>query len=176
MLLKQLSNFLEKRVNQELSAKMRLSLESATLEYFKKREEIEERVILTTNWLAYFVENIHEPEFEEPSTLDDSDLLTAHKVLIEALKRFIDSHQESDPTCTYILTVYRKFKTELEKRFPDYPKGDGFLDYLEARTEREGKSDARRTGEFCIHCGSKNVRSNGDKWQCDDCKKQFRKR
>jgi hypothetical protein len=79
------------------------------------------------------------------------------------------------PTCTYILTVYRKFKTELETRFSDYPKGDGFLDYLDARSQREGKSKARETGEFCVHCGSTKVRSNGSMWSCGDCKKQFRK-
>lgn len=176
MLLKELSRFLEKRVNQELSPKMKLSLESNNLQYFQKREEIEAHILETTNWFTYFLDNIREPEFEDPSTLDDSDLLTFHKVLIEALKRAIDSHNESDPTCTYILSVYYKTKAELEKRFADYPKGNGFLDYLETRTQREGKSEARKTGAFCIFCGSENVRSNGDKWQCGDCEKQFRKR
>lgn len=175
MLLKMLSEFLEKRTNQEISPKMKLSLEGDNRAYFLKRAEIEERILKETNWLAYFLDNVQDPELEDPKTLDDSDLLTIHQVFIEILKKSIDAHQENEPMCTKVLALYRKSKTELETRFADYPREDGFEDYLEARTQREGRSDARKTGEFCIFCGSEKIRSNGDKWQCRNCKKLFRK-
>jgi len=176
MLLKMLSEFLEKRVNQEMSFKMKLLYESNTLEYFKKRMEIEEHILTSTDWLLYFEEHIHEPELEDPSTLDDSDLLTIHKVFIEVLKKAIDSHQETEPTCTKVLTLYQKTKTELESRFADYPRGDSFTDYLEARTEREQRDNARISGSMCPNCGSRDITSYGDKWKCRTCRKLWRKR
>ena len=171
-----LSEFLEKRVNQELSAKMKMFYESNTLEYFKKRMEIEEHILNSTDWLLYFIDHVQDSELEDPSTLDESDLLTVHKVFIEVLKKAIDSHQENEPMCTKVLTLYRKSKTELEHRFADYPREDSFEDYLSTRELREGKFEARKTGEFCINCGSTEVRSNGSQWKCDTCGKQFRKR
>jgi hypothetical protein len=83
--------------------------------------------------------------------------------------------REKESLCDYVRAVYSDTKQELENRFADYPRGDGFEDYLSVRTQREGKEDARKSGEYCINCGSKNVRSNGTMWSCDDCKRHFRK-
>jgi predicted RNA-binding Zn-ribbon protein involved in translation (DUF1610 family) len=177
MLLKQLENFLEKRINQTLSAKMKLSFESNISGYFQEREQIEGKVILETNWLSYFSEYVTtETEFEDPKFLDDSDLLTFHQITIEALKRFIDAHRETETLCNHVLAVYRDTKTELEKRFPEFPRGDGFTDYLEARTEREVRDSARITGSMCPNCGSTDISSYGDKWRCRTCQKLWRKR
>lgn len=160
---------------------MSQQFEGNTQGYFKLREEIESKVISETNWSSYFSEHVTlDMQFEDPKTLCDSDLLTFHQISLETLKRFIDSRLEKEPLgfslCVYVRAIYSDTKAELETRFADYPKGDGFADYLSAREQREGKETARKTGEYCIHCGSKNVRSNGDKWQCDDCKRQTRKR
>lgn len=83
--------------------------------------------------------------------------------------------RESEPICAFVLAIYEHTRKELENRFENYPQGNGFLDYLGACTQREGKEDARKNSEYCINCGSKNVRSNGTMWSCDDCERHFRK-
>lgn len=52
-----------------------------------------------------------------------------------------------------------------------YPKADRTL--LKNRRIEE----ARKTGSFCIHCGSNQVRNySKSEWQCKKCKRRFRKR
>jgi hypothetical protein len=54
--------------------------------------------------------------------------------------------------------------------------GDSFLDYLNAKPEREVKETAGEDGKTCIFCGSGDVASNGyAMWKCRACGKQFRK-
>lgn len=180
MLLKQLSEFLEREINKRISPKMRMQFEGNTQGYFLLRAEIEDQLIHSINWLTYFPEHISfETPIEDLKTLDNSSLLTLHKILIETLKRLIDANQEKEPLgeslCVFVRAIYQDTKAECETRFPEFPKGDGFEDYLGAREHREGKSEARKTGAFCIFCNG-SVRSNGDKWKCDSCGKQFRKK
>lgn len=155
---------------------MKLQYESNARGYFQEREEIEAKIILETNWLSYFNEHvILDTPIEDPKTLDNSDLLTFHQIMIQTLKGFIDTNRESESMCAFILAVYERSKTELENRFHNYPQGSGFLDYLSARSEREQRDNARITGSMCPNCGSADIASYGDKWKCRNCKKLFRK-
>jgi ribosomal protein L37AE/L43A len=69
----------------------------------------------------------------------------------------------------------------LEKRFPiEWVKGDGFLDYLENREERNRKArlleETRITGSICPYCESMHVIKAGNAFRCKECGKYWRKK
>ena len=176
MFFENLSDFLMYSVNQRISDKQKEKLPLEKL-YFAHRAKTEETVILGTYWSSFFDECtwLNEP-VEDPKTLTDSDLVTFQLVIIQALKSYIDLNREQEPNVQRLHEIYLKLKSELETRKLHDPSRDGFQAYIEARTERDQFDTARQLGNICIHCGSKNVTSNGSMWSCGDCGKSFRKR
>jgi hypothetical protein len=102
--------------------------------------------------------------------------------MILGLKGYVDSYSEKNENCEILHEYYLLLKMEIKMRpnLSFMPSGDGFIDYLESRTERREQSDklkdARKSGSMCIFCESENLRSNGNMWKCLDCGKNFRKR
>jgi hypothetical protein len=172
-----LTQFLNKETNRKISPKMKLQFEGNEKGYFRLREEIEEKVILETNWLPFWkdCEFLDEP-LENLTLFTDSDLLTLNQVLVESLKDFIDVHLENDSICIRLRELREATFMNLRTRFPELGDEDGFQEYLGDRERRENKEDYRKTGSQCIHCGSENVTSYGKEWLCKSCGKRFRKR
>jgi hypothetical protein len=156
---------------------MSLQFDGNTSGYFKFRAELETKVILETSWLSFWQNCtfLDEP-LENLGLFTDSDLLTLNQVLVESLKDFVDAHQENNEICRKLRTMHETTFANLRTRFPELRDGDGFQEYLESREESEHREDYRVSGKRCIHCGSESVRSNGNHWQCDSCKRGFRKK
>jgi hypothetical protein len=182
----ELNLFLIRAVNQKISQKQKLQLQNLT-EYSSFRVNLEENIVLSTNWRSVLdnqpLELPTQEDIERIKTLSNDDLMRDIVILNHALSDCIDNFEESKPKTQIIHAYYRLLKQEVAHRpsLDFYPKEDGYQEYLEDRTDRLATSQqlerARETGEVCIFCGSTNVRSyNSEKWKCYTCGKQFRKR
>jgi len=181
-----LNEFLIRQVNNKISQKQKAELQNLS-EYASFRANLEENLVLSTNWrLIFDVQPIELPtqkDAETVKTLSDDDLMRNIVILNHALASHIDHFEEGKPKTQILHAYYRLLKNEIAHRNLDFYTaiGDGYQEYLEDRTDRLATAkeleSARQTGSVCIFCGSKNVRSyNSEKWKCYDCGKQFRKR
>jgi hypothetical protein len=172
-------------VSGKFSPKMKLENDTER-EYFAKRAELEDEIIQSgVNWFSYFEQSElsfpSEIDIKFTPTLSNQDLLTMLHVMILGLRGFVDSYEEKNPKCAMLHRYYLLLKKEIVLRpnLSFMPSEDGFLYYLESRTERKEQSDklkdARKSGSMCIFCESENIRSNGNMWSCLDCGKSFRK-
>jgi hypothetical protein len=191
-----LKDHLMASVNGKISFKLKENRFSHAKDYFALRRDMEEKVILETNWSSSFDECIwlNEP-LEDPKTLSDSDLVTFQLVIIQALKGYIDNHREQDPNAQRLHQIYLSLKSELVNRNLDDSGSDGFQSYLSrrekqeqennrleesSRTEQEEKNiqleEARVSGSICPYCQSVNVKKNGNSFQCKNCGRYWRKK
>jgi hypothetical protein len=182
-----LNEFLTERINAVISEKQKHSLQILR-EYAQFRAKVEENVIENlVDWRAYF-ETVDylgfpsETDIKLASLLSDSDIMTFTVILNHALKGYIDNYMENSENCQILYGYYQLLKEETQRRpsLGFYPKEDGFKDYLSTRAWRHEENrkleDARLKGNYCIFCGSENVRSyNKQEWKCYDCGKRFRK-
>lgn len=177
-----LTDFLLK-ANRNITMKAREQRLSKVEDYLRVLEAVQQDMILNTTYISFFdsmpfdfpsLEDVHEVK-----TLENSDILQFIVILNHALSQYIDTEKENLEPCQKLYAYYKLLKKEAINRNPNYPKEDGFLDYLNSRNERlEQKAKlekARVEGNICIHCGSENVKSYGNMWKCFDCKRKFRK-
>jgi len=172
-----LEEFLMEEVNRRISPKMSMQFEGNERGYFALRAEIEAKIILETAWLGFWqnCEFLEEP-LENLADFRDSELLTLNQILVQSLKAFIDAHEENNTICLMLRAMHEETVSDIRRRFPnELGNGDGFLDYLNSRSESEHAESYRSSGEKCINCGSKNVHSKGAEWKCFDCGKRFSK-
>ena len=114
-------------------------------------------------------------------TLSNEDLMEMLVIMGQGLKGYIDAYEEKSLHCEMLHAYYLMLKKEIALRpnLSFMPSQDGFIDYLESRTERkeliDKKLNARIKGNLCIFCEGSNIRSNGSMWKCLDCGKNFRK-
>jgi hypothetical protein len=141
--------------------------------YFLRRAELESEVIFSNFPYAFFRD---ECTTEEIEALDIGvfDPKTLMLVIIQALKSHVDNGLEDDPKAIALHGLYLRLKQELNSEIP-FESGDGFAEYIANREFREQVKDAPFSGEICKFCGSHNVTSYGNQWQCNDCKRHFRK-
>jgi hypothetical protein len=172
--------------NSKISDKMKLEYPTERA-YFKKRAEIEKELILRgINWQNTFESmDLRFPTEEDKAvvkTLSNQELMDFTVIMNLALRGFVDSFEEENEKCKILHEFYLLLKSEIALRpnLSFFPLGDGFEDYLSSREDRtkleNKKENARLTGEMCIHCESRNVRSNGNMFTCIDCHRSFRKR
>jgi hypothetical protein len=181
-----LNEYLNERVNALISDKQKGNLQILR-EYAVHRATVEQNVILNlVDWRSYFetanLDNPKEIDVKLVALMSDSDVLTFTVVLNRALKQCIDSYEENSEHCQILYSYYKILKVETANRpsLAFYPSEDGFKDCLETRIWRHKEerklSEARELGNYCVHCGSNNVRSyNKQEWKCYDCGKRFRK-
>jgi hypothetical protein len=180
-----LNEFLVRNVNAKISAKQKDSLQNIH-EYGIFRANLEENLVLDVDFRPWIERlNLTAPtqsDYEMVVNLSDDDLMRDVVVLNHALSRYIDSFSETSRTCQTLHSFYKLLKLEVMRRptLKFFPSGDGFSEYLEKRVERIAENseliDARRCGNICIFCQSKNVKSySSTEWKCKDCKRRFRK-
>jgi hypothetical protein len=171
--------------NSKISDKMKLEYPTERA-YFKKRAEIENELILRgINWQNTFESmDLRFPTEEDKAvvkTLSNQELMDFTIIMNLALRGYVDSFEEENEKCKILHEFYLllKFEIELRPNLSFFPKGDGFLDYLESRDSRnklrDKKLNARIEGTMCLFCEGTNIRSNGNMWHCLDCGKNFRK-
>jgi len=171
-----LEEHLRTQTNEQITDKMKgrhTHLES----YFALREEKTERAIFKTDWRTWFEKNATLQELEDLAknpSMCPFDHKTLMLIVIEGLKSYADNLDEKNPKCSALHEIYLKLKSALSIQIP-FPEGDGFEDYLNQKPQREAQETARFSGEICIFCGSRNVRSCGDMWKCYSCLRKFRK-
>jgi len=173
-------------VNGKISDKMRLEHDTLRA-YSQKYTEIEKDLIQNgVNWFSFFetCEFLSDPTEEDKEfvkTLSNDDLMEMLVIMGQALKGYVDAYEENNVNCEMLHEYYLMLKEEISLRpnLSFMPSGDGFIDYLESRTERkeiiDKKQKARIKGNICIFCESPNIRSNGNMWKCVSCGKSFRK-
>lgn len=164
-----------------IQARQKLSAEG----YFNKRKSIRQDIIENSNWLAFWQSrDVASPSEEDVKTvahLSDRGLADYYLLIMETLKQFVDADLETSDLAEKLHQYQLLLKQEINSRstMPKLSEQDGFLDWIQnkqAHKKHEHQiADARVTGEICIHCGSKNVGSNGNMWTCRDCKRSFRK-
>jgi len=162
---------LTQQINQQISPKARERL--STRQYLMKCEEIEEDVIQSVFPYAFFNEaTLEEIEQLDPTLLDSKTLML---IVISALRGFIDNEQETEPKVEALHGFYLRLKNSLCALIPEFPKEDGFVDYLKTKQHRTDLEDARVTGSICIFCEGGDVKSYGNKWFCKSCGRYFSK-
>ena len=107
--------------------------------------------------------------------MSDYDLRKINLILIQASKIVIYNEEETTELAQKVHAYYLLTHAELEQRIPEYPKGDGFEEYLAERAEREEIGDFRLTGKQCPNCGSSDIHSKGKERRCGSCGKRFSK-
>lgn len=149
----------------------------------KKIDETIENYDWVEFWLRY--KGLHMPLDEDLETLKhlgNYQLANIHEVLCYSLKQQSDNDLEYEETAQILHEYYKLTKNEINSResMPQLPPKDAFLDYIAHKKEhgrlRNLLKGARKSGEICVHCHSRNVISyNKLEWQCKDCKRRFRK-
>jgi len=171
------------KANRNISMKARETRFSSQIAYFSQLEKEVESTVLNSDYIAYFDSvSFDYPSLEdtrELETLETSDILQFIVMLNHALAQYIDAFRENEDTTQKLYAFYELLKKEACSRIPSYPKEDGYTDYLNSRNERleqkQKLEKARVEGNICVHCGSSDVRSHGDKWKCFECGRKFRK-
>ena len=153
--------------------------------YFNRRASINTKLVKETNltdfwqrcqWLAKPTET----DLRDLSILCDDDLTEYHILIFHSLIDLAKQDLENTESCKNLHEFYKLTKSEMIKRGILSNPDDAFEEYLQDReahkSQAERMEEARKTGEFCPHCDSKNIISDGHSWRCKDCKKRFRKR
>ena len=183
----QLNEFLIRQINSKISQKQKGELRDVH-EYGNFRSNIEENLVLSTNWCLIFDNQFIEfPTQNDAATvknLSDDDLMRNIVILNHALCRYIDHFEESKDKTKIIHAYYRLLKQEVTHR-PSLDfytaQGDGFKEYLENRAERlatvKQLEMTREQGNICPNCKSTtDIKSNGNMWHCSNCGYNWRKR
>jgi hypothetical protein len=168
-----LRNRLEAQVNGQISFKFREK--ASTQDYFLKLDEIENKIIASNFPFAFFQNEATLSEIEGLD-IDVMNQKTLMLSVISASKSYVNNGLENDPKAQALHGVYLRLKSSLCLEIPDYPKEDAYLSYCEEKGLRAEIENSRVTGSICIFCGSRSIKSNGNLWQCRDCKRSFRKR
>jgi hypothetical protein len=167
--------FTELYQRSKISMKGREKLQNAP-EYFKVKSASEDRLIENEGFLDFFRDCL--PSDIESMIIDccPPDFInetTLYFIVVDTLKRFIDSDLEYDPNCIKLYRVYKKMRA----KYPFMPQEtDGFADWLGGRELRRKIESWRETGEGCIYCFNEDsVYSNGNMFSCRLCKRSWRK-
>jgi hypothetical protein len=161
-----LQNRLLQAVNGELSAKGKERI--GLRQYLAKCEEIEDEIIQSEFPFAFFQEaTLEEIEALDPTLFDSKTLML---IIIEALKSFVDNEQENDPKVSALHKIYLALKISLCALIPEFPKEDGFVDYLNSRESKLLAEQLKQTGEKCPYCSGTHIQKYGQKkFKCVSC-------
>jgi hypothetical protein len=181
-----LQDLLSKFINEKISYRSRMQYEGKEDKYFKRCDEVEAKIVsgsenLVGFWLAYPLKNPTSEEIENARKMNSSDVAKFFVLLGNSLKQLILADLETDPKTLALYEYYLLLLNEIRTRLDlaELPQQDGFLDLVSNKSTykaiQQQVEQARETGSLCVHCGSQNVRSHGDKWLCLDCKRKFRK-
>lgn len=153
-------------VNGELSAKgkERIGLQ----QYLAKCEEIENEIIASEFPFAFFNEStLEEIEALDPTIIDPKTMML---IIISALRMYVDNEQEDEPKCEALHKIYLELKISLCALIPEFPKEDGFEDYLNSREGKLLAEKLKQTGERCPTCSGTHIQKYGlKKYKCVDC-------
>jgi hypothetical protein len=153
-------------VNGELSAKGKERIGSK--QYFNKCEETENEIIASEFPFAFFQEvTVEEIEQLNPDVIEKTTLMLC---IISALKQFFDAEQEDNPKCEALHKIYLELKNALCALIPEFPKDDGFVDYLDSRESKLLAEQLKQTGEKCPYCSGTHIQKYGQKkFKCVSC-------
>lgn len=168
----QLQEALTREVNSRISLKARERM--STSQYFMRRD-MEENQIIESGFLFNLFENATLSEVEALTATTPVNEKTLMLSVISALRQYSNNGEETSERCVLLHNLYLKLKKRLTSEIPDYPQEDGFEEFVASKTERAELENARVSGSVCLKCGSHNIVSKGQEWQCRDCGKRFRK-
>lgn len=182
---KNLKDFMENRASNKISDKMRLDLNEDT--YLQLMTEKISKDMEKPIWINHFqnevvLTNPQQEDIETVHAMHDCQIIEFLRILIYALREFSEMGLETSFECLMLHEYYKLLKTEAKNRVSlkeFISPQDSYVEWCKNKTTNQAQTQqlahTRLTGKVCVHCGSLNVKSNGNMWTCRDCKKSFRK-
>ena len=178
-----LKNTVDRLGNQRIPFRAREGLNSE--QYFLKWAKTETKIVKETDWASFFqvctfLTYPTPQDTQQIKIIDTEDLKEFHIIIFKGLLGFASMDLQDSTECKMLHAHYKLTRSELEHRKVFQLHGDAFEFAVQNKAEIEKETEtmeyARKTGDFCPYCDSKNVRSyNKLEWKCYDCGKRFRK-